>query len=125
MCRAARIGAFLAVVSLIPSLALGQAALTGVARDSSGAVLPGVSVEAESPALIERVRSAVTDDTGRYRIENLRPGTYSVTFALPGFGTVRQEGIELAGAFTATINADLDVSSVQETVSVTAETPVV
>src|SRR5688572_6545674 len=112
-----------ALVALIPSLAYAQASLTGVVRDTSGAVLPGVTVEAESPALIERVRSASTDDTGRYRIENLRPGTYSVTFTLPGFATVRNEGIVLAGAFNATINADLQVSAVQETVSVTAESP--
>jgi hypothetical protein len=125
MVRAGKVVVLLVAVSLMPAVAFGQAALTGVVRDSSGAVLPGVIVEAESPALIERVRSAATDDTGRYRIENLRPGTYSISFVLPGFATVRQEGVVLAGAFTATINADLNVSAVEETVSVTAETPVV
>src|SRR5262249_43689725 len=76
-------------------------------RDASGAVLPGVTVEASSPALIEKVRSALTDGTGQYRITELRPGTYTVTFALAGFAPVRREGIELTGSFTATVNADL------------------
>src|SRR5437867_7372734 len=101
------------------------ATLTGVVTDSSGAVLPGVSVEARSPALIEQVRSAVTDETGRYRIVDLRPGTYTVTFVLPGFATVTREGIELSGTFIATVNAELGVGGLQETVTVTGETPVV
>src|SRR6266436_7827335 len=101
------------------------AALTGVVTDSSGAVLPGVTVEARSPVLIEQVRSVVTDESGRYRIVDLRPGTYSVTFALPGFVTVSREGLELSGTFIATVNAELRVGGVQETVTVTGETPVV
>ena len=83
------------------------ASVTGLVRDSSGAVLPGVTVEVFSPVLIERERTAVTDDTGRYRIVNLPPGTYAVTFMLSGFSGVRREGIELAGSFVATVNADL------------------
>src|SRR5262245_61090446 len=85
------------------------AALTGVVTDTSGAVLPGVSVEAKSPALIEQSRTAVTDETGRYRIVDLRPGTYSMTFSLPGFAGLLREGIELSGTFVATVNAELRV----------------
>jgi len=110
---------------LLPSIAWSQAAITGVVKDASGGVLPGVTVEAASPALIERVRSAVTDDTGQYRIVDLRPGTYSVTFALTGFSTVKREGIELSGTFIATINSDLKVGSLQETITVSGETPIV
>src|SRR5437867_403891 len=111
----------------VPAVASAQAgaALTGIVTDSSGAVLPGVTVEARSPALIEQVRSAVTDETGRYRIVDLRPGTYSVTFTLPGFTTVSREGIELSGAFIANVNAELRVGAVQDAVTVTGETPVV
>jgi hypothetical protein len=116
--------AVLAIV-ISPTLALAQASINGLVKDSSGAVLPGVTVEAASPALIEKVRSAITDSTGQYHIENLRPGTYSVTFTLTGFSTVRREGIELTGSFTATVNADLKVGAVAETIVVTGETPVV
>src|ERR1700694_2101107 len=97
------------VVLLIPAALYAQASITGVVKDPSGAVLPGVTVEAASPALIERVRSVVSDGTGQYRIEDLRPGTYTVTFTLTGFSTVKREGIELTGSFTASINADLKV----------------
>jgi hypothetical protein len=93
--------------------------LTGVIRDDSGAVLPGVTVEAASPALIEKVRAAVSDGEGRYRIPGLRPGTYSVTFTLPGFKTTRRDGIELTTGFVATVNADLSVGAVEETITVT------
>src|SRR5215475_10678397 len=112
---------------LVPTLMYAQAgaALTGIVKDPSGAVLPGVMVEAKSPVLIEQVRSAVSDETGRYRIVDLRPGTYSVTFALPGFAAVRREGIELTGTFVATVNAEMRVGTVQETVTVSSETPVV
>jgi hypothetical protein len=112
---------------LIPISAAAQAgaAVTGVVTDSSGAVLPGVTVEARSPVLIEQVRSAVTDETGRYRIVDLRPGNYTVTFGLPGFATVTREGIELSGTFIATVNAELRVGALQETVTVTGESPIV
>jgi hypothetical protein len=108
-----------------PTVVYAQASITGMVRDTSGAVLPGVTVEAGSPALIEKVRSVVTDGTGQYRIENLRPGPYTVTFTLPGFATVRREGIELTGTFTATVNADLRVGALEETITVTGETPIV
>src|SRR5688572_3379324 len=110
---------------LAPRLVLAQASIVGVVKDASGAVLPGVTVEAASPALIERVRSVSTNDSGQYRIEDLRPGTYSVTFTLPGFSIVKRDGIELTGTFAATINADLRVGAMSETISVQGETPVV
>ena len=103
MCNCARRSvAALLVVLLLPAAAFAQAAITGVVRDTSGAVLPGVTVEAASPVLIERTRSVVSDDTGQYRIVDLRPGSYAVTFTLPGFNQVKREGIELSGDFVAT-----------------------
>jgi hypothetical protein len=127
--RAVRVAGLYAVSALLLLLsstsAFAQASITGVVKDASGGVLPGVSVEAASPALIEKVRTAVTDGTGQYRIEDLRPGTYSVTISLTGFSTYKREGIELSGTFTATINADLKVGAVAETITVTGETPVV
>src|SRR5687767_10678347 len=110
---------------MAPAVVWAQAAITGTAKDVSGAVLPGVTVEATSPALIERVRTVVTGSTGQYRIVDLRPGTYTVTFTLPGFSTVRREGIELSGAFTATIDAALPVGALEEAVTVTGESPIV
>src|SRR5687768_8770426 len=115
----------LASVILAPAAAYAQASIVGIVRDSSGAVLPGVTVEASSPALIEKVRTAVTDGTGQYRIENLRPGLYNVRFLLEGFSTVVREGLELSGSMTATVNGDLRVGSLEETVTVVGETPVV
>src|SRR5262245_24847898 len=110
---------------VVPAAAYAQASIAGVVRDSSGAVLPGVTVEATSPALIEKIRSVVTDGSGQYKVVDLRPGTYSVTFTLAGFNTFRRDGIELAGSFTATVNADLRVGSLQETITVTGDTPIV
>ena len=120
------------VVSLVLSLPIGTSAqvadtasLAGVVRDTSGAVLPGVTVEASSSALIDKVRSVVTDSQGLYRIVALRPGTYVMTFSLPGFNTLKREGLELTTGFTATVNAELKVGSVEETITVTGESPVV
>ncbi|HEV8318174.1 MAG TPA: carboxypeptidase-like regulatory domain-containing protein, partial [Vicinamibacterales bacterium] len=100
-------------VLLLPAPGSAQSGLSGtiagVAKDTSGAVLPGVTVEAASPALIERVRTVVTDAEGQYKIVDLRPGTYMVTFTLAGFRTVRREGIELTTGFTANVNADMQV----------------
>jgi len=118
------LGMFVCLV-LLPTLAFAQASITGVVKDTSGAVLPGVTVEVASPALIEKTRSAVSDGTGQYRIVDLRPGTYSVTFTLTGFSTVQREGIELSGAFIATINADMKVGAVAETITVSGATPIV
>src|SRR6059036_2584156 len=92
-------------------------AIAGVARDATGAVLPGVTVEAASPALIEKVRSVVTDDRGEYKIVELRPGTYTITFTLPGFSTVRREGLELTAGFTASVDGELRVGAVEETIT--------
>src|SRR5437762_962288 len=88
-------------VLLLPTSVFAQASLTGTVRDASGAVLPGVTVEASSPALIEKTRSAMTDGSGQYRIIDLRPGIYALTFTLQGFSTVKRENIELAGTQTA------------------------
>src|SRR5216683_6631235 len=118
------VGLFVAVL-LIPATADAQASITGTVQDTSGAVLPGVGVEATSPELIEKVRTAVTDGTGQYRIEDLRPGTYTVTFTLPGFTTLKREGVELTGTFVATINVELKIGAVAETVTVTGESPIV
>ncbi|MBI4520274.1 MAG: carboxypeptidase regulatory-like domain-containing protein, partial [Gemmatimonadetes bacterium] len=110
---------------LVPTTVFAQGSITGVVRDSSGAVLPGVTVEAESPAIIERVRTAVTDGTGQYRITELRPGAYSVTFTLAGFNTFKREGVQITGSFNATIDAELRVGALAETITVTGETPIV
>ena len=110
---------------LLPASAAAQAAITGVVKDTSGAVLPGVTVEVASPVLIEKVRSVVSDATGQYRIVNLRPGIYTVTFTLPGFSTVKREGIELTGTFVAAVNGDLKVGALEKTITVTGETRVV
>ena len=114
----------LAVLAL-PSLARAQSAINGIVRDTSGAVLPGVTVEASSDALIEKTRAVTTDGGGRYQIVDLRPGVYIVTFSLPGFSTVRREGVELPSNFTATINGDLKVGAIEETVNVSGQSPVV
>ena len=117
------------VVALVifPAIAAAQnlASIAGVVRDASGAVLPGVTVEAASPALLEKMRAVVTDATGQYRIEALRPGTYTVSFTLPGFSTVRRSGVELTGSFTATVNAEMSVGALEETITVTGASPVV
>ena len=115
----------IACVVALPATAWAQASIAGTARDSSGAVLPGVTVEASSSALIEKTRSVVTDGTGQYRIIDLRPGTYTVTFTLEGFSTVQRQGIVLTGSFTATVNADMAVGSVSETISVSGQSPIV
>src|SRR4029453_18104818 len=128
--RIARYLILCSVVLLLPTTAWPQAAgtsgtIAGVVRDTSGAVMPGVTVEAASPALIEKVRSVVTDGQGLYRIVDLRPGSYTVTFTLPGFSTFKREGIELTTSFTAQVNAELKVGALEETVPVSGEAPVV
>ena len=114
-----------AVLLLLPAAASAQSSLAGSVKDTSGAVLPGVTVEAASPALIEKVRSVTTDATGQYKLVDLRPGTYTVTFTLTGFSVVKREGIELAGSGTVQVNADLKVGALSETSPVTGETPIV
>src|SRR5262249_17225278 len=109
----------------LPATARAQSAFAGVVKDATGAVLPGVTVEAASPALIEQVRTVTTDSNGAYKIENLRPGTYTITFSLPAFSSCNGEGVELASNFTSAINADLKVGAMEETVTVSGESPVV
>ena len=124
--RALATGSFvIAALLFLSTPAFSQPAVAGIVKDSSGAILPGVSVEAASPVLIEKSRTVVTDGTGQYRIVDLKPGTYTVTFTLSGFSTVRREAIELTGAGVTTINADLRVGAVEETITVTGATPVV
>ena len=111
---------------LMPVLASAQtSAITGTVKDASGGVLPGVTVEVSSPALIEKTRSTVTSGDGGYSILALRPGVYTVKFELPGFAIVMREGVELTSDFTATINADLKVGTLEETLTVTGESPIV
>src|SRR5258705_3373228 len=111
-------------VALFPSVSSAQSAITGSVRDSGGGVLPGVSVEATSPALIERSRIVVTDAQGRYAIIDLRPGVYRVTFTLAGFSTLVQESIDLPSNFTATANAEMKVGALEESITVAGQTPV-
>lgn len=106
-------------------LAQASGTIAGVVRDASSAVLPGVTVEVASPALIEKVRSVVSDGEGQYKVVDLRPGVYTVTFSLSGFSTFKREGIELSAGFTATINGDLKVGSLEETITVSGQSPIV
>lgn len=119
--------ALLASLLLLPAVTNAQSTgiIAGVARDTSGAVMPGVTVEAASPALIEKVRTATTDGEGQYKLVDLTPGTYSVTFTLTGFSTVKREGVQLSAGFTASINAELHVGAVEETITVSGQSPTV
>ena len=112
---------------MLPGVAQAQtsASINGVVRDTQGGVVPGVTVEAASPALIEKVRSSITDGAGRYAIANLRPGTYTMTFTLTGFATVKREGVVLTGTATVAVDAEMRVGTVAETVTVSGETPLV
>jgi hypothetical protein len=116
---------FLLSVFLLPSTALAQGSISGLVKDTTGAVLPGVTVEAASPVLIEKVRTTISDSSGRYQIIDLRPGSYTVTFTLPGFNTVKRDGVAIAGSGNAVVDADLRVGALEETVTVTGEAPVV
>src|SRR6516225_7800880 len=113
------------LVLLLPASVYAQGALTGTVRDPSGAVLPGVTVEAASAALIEKTRSVTTDATGQYRIIDLQPGTYVLTFTLPGFSTVKRDNLEISGTQTLTIPIELRVGALEETVTVTGASPTV
>src|SRR5688572_28340344 len=113
------------LATMLSSTAYAQSIITGTVRDVSGAAMPGVTVEAASPVLIEKVKSTVSDGNGSYRITDLRPGVYSVTFTLTGFSTYRRDGLELPSDFTATLNAELKVGALEETITVTGESPIV
>lgn len=123
--RALLLTAVGAVMLVFPVSAWAQASVSGTVRDTSNAVLPGVTVEASSPSLIEKTRSAVTDGTGQFRITDLPSGRYAVTFTLPGFATVQRDGVELAGVFTATINVEMRVGGIEETITITGDAPIV
>jgi hypothetical protein len=123
--RAVRLIGVSLVLLLVTGTALYAQSIAGIVRDESGAVLPGVTVEVSSPALIEKTRTAVTDGAGQYRIVSLTPGVYSVEFVLPGFSSVRREGIALTGTFIATVNADMKVGALEETITVSGQSPLV
>jgi hypothetical protein len=124
--RLGRIGLLFLAVACYPITCWAQtSAIVGTVTDTSGGTLPGVTVEASSPALIERVRSAITDERGMYQVGDVRPGIYTVTFTLPGFSTVKREGIELPSGFTATVSVQLRVGGVEETITVTGQAPMV
>src|SRR4051812_2084544 len=115
----------LVLILIVPVAAYAQASISGTVKDASGAVLPGVTIEAASDVLIEKVRSATTDSNGRFQLVDLRPGAYAVTFQLTGFGTVKRDGVVLSGTGTTVVDADLKVGAVSETITVTGETPLV
>jgi hypothetical protein len=125
MRAALRCAVVLIWTALLPSIAFAQASITGTVKDTSGAVLPGVTVEAASPVLIEKVRESVTDANGRFQIVDLRPGTYTVTFSLAGFNSVKRDGVSLSGSSAINVDAELRVGSLEETITVTGEAPVV
>src|SRR6266852_3106263 len=116
---AARIFGLLVVLVAVPSLASAQSTISGVVRDTSGAVTPGVTVEAASEVLIERSRTVVTNADGRYTIVDVRPGVYTVTFTLPGFSTVKQQ-VTVPANVSVPVDADMKVSSLEETLTVEA-----
>lgn len=126
MSRMTRIVTFAWIAFAIASVPVAaQSEIVGVVRDPSRAVLPGVTVEASSPALIEGMRSTVTNVNGQYRLTDLRPGEYKLTFSLPGFTTLVREGVTLPAAFTATLNVELKVGALEETLVITGEAPLV
>src|SRR5438132_2356074 len=120
-----RIAAVLTWVALVPSALYAQVTLAGTVKDASGGVLPGVTVEASSPVLIEKTRAATTDAAGQYRIESLQPGTYTVTFTLAGFATLKRDDVIVSGTGVVKIDAEMRIGTVAETVTVTGESPVV
>src|SRR5258705_1557604 len=109
----------------LPAAAHAQSSIAGVVKDATGAVLPGVTVEASSPALIEKTRAVISDDSGQFKIVDLRPGVYAVVFTLQGFNTFRREGITLTANATATVNGEMKVGSIEESITVTGEAPLV
>jgi hypothetical protein len=115
----------LAGILLLPAVLFAQSTIAGVVRDPSAAVLPGVTVEASSPVLIEKSRTVVSDGTGQYRFTDVPPGTYDLTFSLPGFTSVKREGLVVSGSGVIAVNVELRVGSLQETVTVTGESPIV
>ncbi len=125
MRRAVRCAVLALGTLALPALVFAQSGVAGIVKDTSGAVLPGVTVEATSPALIEKARTAVTDGSGQYRIINLQPGRYTVTFTLAGFAVIRRDDVDIPSDFIANVNADMRVGALEETVTVTGESPIV
>ena len=116
---------FFGLLALLSGTASAQVGIAGSVKDGTGAAMPGVTVEASSPALIEKSRSVVTDTAGQYRLVDLSPGTYTVTFTLPGFKTVRRTDVALEGTLIAQVNAEMQIGSLEESITVTGESPVV
>ena len=125
MYRLSKIFLIVAGLMLLPALALAQASIVGTVKDASGAVLPGVTVEASSPVLIEKTRSVTTNSVGQYAIEDLRPGTYTVSFSISGFVPVKREGIVLTGTFIANVSQDMKVGGITDAITVSGEPPTV
>src|ERR1043166_8959905 len=129
MTRMTRLISIVLAIVVLPIVVSAQSttsgSIAGVVKDATGAVLPGVSVEASSPALIEKTRTVVTDGTGQYKIVELKPGTYTVTFTLEGFSTTKREGIELEGNATASVNGEMKVGALEETITVAAQSVIV
>jgi len=117
--------AVIAVALMRPAIASAQSGIAGQVKDATGGALPGVTVEASSDVLIEKMRTVITDGEGQYRFVDLRPGTYDVTYALAGFATIKREAVQLPADFTATINIDMRVGSLEETLTVTGDAPLV
>ena len=114
-----------ALLLLLPAVSFAQSSIAGVVKDDTGAVLPGVTVEAASPALIERTRVVVSDEQGQFKIVDLRPGVYAVTFSLQGFSTFKRDGITLQASTVATVNGEMKVGALEETITVSGATPMV
>jgi hypothetical protein len=112
-----------AMLFMVPAVSSAQSAIVGLLTDDSGGVLPGVAVEVTSPSMIEGTKTTVTDTQGRYRFEAMRPGVYKLSFTLTGFGTVVREGVNLPSNFTATVNAEMKVGSLEETINVSGTAP--
>src|SRR5213594_2947248 len=122
---AAAVALLVALLVLLPTTSFAQSSIAGVVKDDTGAVLPGVIVEAASSALIEKTRSVVSDEQGQFKIVDLRPGVYAVTFSLQGFSTFKRDGITLQANTVATVNGDMKVGTLEETITVTGEAPLV
>jgi len=125
MYRVVRVAAALAVILVLPGIVFAQATIAGVVRDASEAVLPGVTVEASSPVLIEKARTVISDGSGQYRITDLPPGGYVLTFSLSGFTTVKRDALPVSGSGVITVNAALRVGALEETVTVSGQAPIV
>ena len=119
------LGLVVFLLLLLPTAAFAQSGIAGVVKDATGGALPGVTVEVASDVLIERTRSVVTDGEGQYRLVDLRPGSYDMTVSLAGFATIKRDDVQLPADFVAAINIDMRVGSLEETLTVTGDAPLV